>query len=348
MTERKDYFKTICKVGSVFGTTLDRDELLDLIVQNAVDTMEGKGACLFLIDEEKDVSVPVAQKGLSQSYLHAGRKPSSEAVSNFLGGGYLSIRDATSDPRAENHEQKKAEGIASILVVPVMVKGKVTGTLALYTASPRDFSEDEVDFLSALAEQGGMAIEHARLIEKIREDTKLFHSLATSINSTLDVKEIFHSLSEDMASALGVKAASIRLLDKDRKTLELMASYGLSEKYLAKGSVSAEKSIAEALKGKSVVVKHASTDKGVQYKKEKKEEGIDSILCVPIKVKEEVIGVLRLYSGVPREFTEDEIMLVSALACMGGLAIQNASMYLMLQDDIKNMKEDLWVHKSWF
>lgn len=348
MTEKKDYFKTICKVSSVFGTTLDRDKLLDLIVESAIDTMEGKAACLFLTDEKKDVSLPVAQKGLSQNYLHAGRGSASKTISDVAKEGYLSISNATADSRAENHEAKKAEGIASILVVPVRVKGKIIGILALYTSSPRDFSKDEADFLSALAEQGGMAIENARLIEKIRENTKLFHSLATSINSTLDVKTIFHSLSEDMASALGVKAASVRLLDKDKRTLELMASYGLSEKYLAKGSVSAEKSIAEALNGKPAVVKDAATDKGVQYKNEKKEEGIESILCIPIKAKEEVIGLLRLYSGVPREFTEDEIMLVSALAGIGGMAIQNASMYLMLQDDMDSMKEDLWVHKSWF
>ncbi|MBW2630684.1 MAG: GAF domain-containing protein [Deltaproteobacteria bacterium] len=348
MTEKKDYFETICKVSSIFRTTLDRDELLDLIVESAIDTMEGKAACLFLTDEKKDVTLPVAQKGLSQNYLHAGRGSAAKTMSDVMKEGYLSIGNATTDSRAENHEAKKAEGIASILVVPVMVKGEIIGILALYTASPRDFSKDEIDFLRALAEQGGMAIENARLIEKIRENTKLFHNLATSINSTLDVKAIFHSLSEDMASALGVKAASVRLLDKDKKTLELVASYGLSEKYLAKGSVSAEKSIAEALKGKPAVVKDAATDKGVQYKDEKKEEGIESILCVPIKIKEEIIGVLRFYSGVPREFTEDEIMLVSALAGMGGMAIQNASMYLMLQDDMDSMKEDLWVHKSWF
>ena len=79
-----------------------------------------------------------------------------------------------------------------------------------------------------------------------------------------------------------------------------------------------------------------------------KEEGIVSILCVPIKAKEEVIGVMRLYSGVRRDFTEDEIMLVTALAHQGGLAIQNASLYLMLKEDIKDYKDDMWSHRSWF
>ena len=106
--------------------------------------------------------------------------------------------------------------------------------------------------------------------------------------------------------------------------------------------------LTEALTGKPVVVEKAASDKGVQYRKEKEEEGIMSILCVPIKSKNEIIGVLRLYSGVEREFTDDEIMLVTALALQGGLAIQNASMYLMLQEYMKDLKKDMWSHRSWF
>jgi len=344
---KNDYFKTICTVSRAFGTTLDKDEILDLIVQSAVDTMKGKAACLWLLNEETDKFVPAAQKGLSKKYFEL--VINAQKIANVVRKeGYIHAHDATKDPRLNHHEAKKAEGIASMLIVPVMVKDKLMGVLSLYTSETRSFSEDEIALLTALAEQGGMAIEHARLFQKIRENTKLFHDLAANINSTLDVKKIMHILSADVAEALGVKAASVRLLDESKERLELVASYGLSEKYLNKGTISAEKSIAEALKGKPVVVKNAAEDKGVQYRKEKQEEGIVSILCVPIKSKDDVIGVLRLYSGIEREFTDDEIMLVTALALQGGLAIQNASMYLMLQQDMKDLKEDLWSHRSWF
>jgi GAF domain-containing protein len=106
--------------------------------------------------------------------------------------------------------------------------------------------------------------------------------------------------------------------------------------------------MAETIQGKSVTIKDATTDKRVQDRKSKKEEGIASILSVPIKAKEKVIGALRLYSGVPRDFTEDEVLLVSALALQGGVAIQNASMFLMLQEDMKVLQEDMWSHRSWF
>jgi hypothetical protein len=69
---------------------------------------------------------------------------------------------------------------------------------------------------------------------------------------------------------------------------------------------------------------------------------------VPIKVKEDVIGILRLCSAVKRQYPPDIIVLVEALAQTGGLAIQNASMYLALQDDMKELKDDIWSHRSWF
>ena len=70
------------------------------------------------------------------------------------------------------------------------------------------------------------------------------------------------------------------------------------------------------------------------------------MLYVPIKSKDNVIGVLNVYSSRPKEFTEDEVLLVTALAYQGGLAINNACMYMTVQDDVKDLKEN--IYKSWF
>lgn len=348
MTTKNNFFATICKVSRAFGTTSSKKEILDLIVDSAIKTMKVKAASLFLLDEEKDIFLTAAQRGLSKDYLHSKPIHARKMVDDILKKGHLAVLDATKDPRIENPKAKKKEGIVSLLVVPVLVSGKTIGILSLYTDSPRKFGNDEIEFLSALAEQGGMAVENARLIEKLKESTKIFLDLSASINSTLNLKTILQSLTKDVAMTIGVKAASIRLLNENRTSLQLAASYGLSDKYLNKGPISAEKSIAEALEGKPVVVKNASTDKGVQYKKEKKEEGIVSILCVPIKVKDEVIGVLRLYSSAAREFSDYEISLVTAIAHHGGLAIQNAGQYLLLKNDVKDLKDNTWSYRSWF
>jgi GAF domain-containing protein len=348
MAKEINYFKTICKVSKAFGSTLSQSKLLDLIVASAIETMDAKAACLFLADEEQDVFIPVAQKGLSDKYLHAQPLHAKKIVSAILKGGYLAIRDATTDPRVENHEIKKAEGIASILDVPVVVRNRTIGVLALYTAETRDFSEEEIDFLTALAEHGGRAVEITRLIERIRNNSELFLDLAANINSSLDIKKILHNMTADICEAFEMKGVLIRLLDKQSGNLELVASYGLSEEFLNKGPVSARKTMSRVMKGDTVIVHDVKNDRSVEYRDALRKEGIASMLVVPIKAKDEVIGIMRLCSGTKREYSEDLVMLVNALAQTGGLAIQNAAMYLALQNDMRDLKEDIWSHRSWF
>lgn len=348
MTGRSTYFKTFCTISKAFGTTLSKEKLLDLIVQSAIDTMDAKAACLFLADEEKDVFVPMAQKGLSDNYLHASPIRAKKIVGEILKGGYLSFYDATTDPRLENLEAKEAEGIASILSVPVMVKEKAIGVLSLYTAEHRDFSKDEIDFLAALADQGGIAIGRARLFERMSNNSMLFLDLASSINSTLDINQVLHILTAEICETLGMKGVLICLLNHKTGKLELVASYGLSEEFQNKGLVYIEKGIAQALKGDTVVMEDVSKNSRLRHREEIINEGVVSMLCVPIKVREEIIGVMSLFGGVVRKYPEDVIILVKALAHTGGLAIQNASMYLSLQEDKKSLEEDMWSHRSWF
>jgi signal transduction protein with GAF and PtsI domain len=350
MPVRIDYFKKLCELCQAFGTAGNRRELLEMIFTSAMELLECKAACLYLVEEGKPELMPVAQKGLSESYFRSRKSMlAKKIVPLVLKQGFFYCRDAATDPKLEYPDAKKAEGIASILAVPVMVKGRIIGVFCLFTARPRDFAPAEKEFVQLLAQQGGGVMEHARLIDHLRRETQLFFDLAVNLSGTLEVKEILHAMTTDLAKALGVKGASIRLLNEEGQTLELVASSGLSQKYLHKGPVSAQKSIAQALKNqKPVIILNAATDRRVQYRAMNKEEGIVTILAVPIKTKEKVIGVLRLYSKVLRHFTPEEIKLVTALAYLGGLAIQNAALYLMCQTDMKDLTEELWSHRSWF
>ncbi|HMK34818.1 MAG TPA: GAF domain-containing protein [Desulfomonilaceae bacterium] len=343
--EGNDYFKTFCRVSRAFGTTLGKQELLDLIVRSAVETMRGKASCLFLADEDQDVFVPVASHGLSENYLHAAPMRAKAVVEDILKGGYLVIKDATADPRLENREAKKAEGIASILVVPVILMDKAIGVLSLYSSETRDFSQKEIDFLQALAEHGGMAIHHARLFERLVQNARLFYEFASNVNSSLEIKKILHIMTADIADVFGIKGVAIRLLNKDTEELDLMASYGLSEAFLYKGRITSETGVARCLQGETVVV---NTEDNTEYQDEARKEGIASMLCVPITAGNEVIGMMKLCSETKRQFPEEMIQLVNALAHQGGLAIQNASRYLLLQEDKKNLEQDIWSHRSWF
>jgi GAF domain-containing protein len=237
-----------------------------------------------------------------------------------------------------------------MLVVPIIVRNKAIGILSLYTAEHRDFSEEDAEFLSALAEQGGMAIQNARLFERINKNSELFYEMSSNINSSLDIKTVMHIMSASICEAFGMKGVSIRLYNPDTDTMDLMASYGLSEKFLTKGPVSPEKSetVTKILEGETVYIRDVGTDPRVQYGEDARNEGIKSMLCVPIMSREEVIGEMRLCTGAERDFSEDVVKLVEALADQGGIAIQNASMYLMLQEDKKDLEKEIWSHRQWF
>ena len=174
---------------------------------------------------------------------------------------------------------------------------------------------------------------------------RLFRDVSKAVNSSLNVAEVLKLISENIVAALNVKACTIFLLDKDRQILDARASHGLSESYLKKGPLEADKSISGSLKGKTVLIYKVLNDPRIQYPEEAEKEGIVSILSIPMSVKGEIIGVLRIYTSEPRKFSHDEIELIYGLADMGGIAIDNARMYHHLKSDHERLIED--VHK-WF
>ncbi|MCK5349625.1 MAG: GAF domain-containing protein, partial [Desulfobacula sp.] len=84
------------------------------------------------------------------------------------------IHDATIDPRITYKENAKKEGVASILAVAIIVKKRIIGVLRFLTSERRDFSDAEINFATAVAEQGGIAIQNAKNYSKI---TKLITEL---------------------------------------------------------------------------------------------------------------------------------------------------------------------------
>jgi len=348
MTKEKDYFRTFCSLSQAFGTAATMEELLKLIVESATAAMKGKAACLFLADQKQDVFVPKAQHGLSDKYLHANPIKAKKVVGALKKEGHLMFEDAAGDPRLEHHAAKKAEGIASILTVPVMVDSRCIGVLSLYTAKKRAFSEDELFFLKALAGNGGIALKKARLLERIEKNSFLFLELASAINSSLDIRQVLQNMGEKTCKALGMKGVTIRLLNEDTNSLDMVSSYGMSQAFIDKGAVSAEKSIKAALKGETVVIEDIANDDRLQYPQETQKEGINSMVCVPMRSRERVIGVMRLYSECKRKYPRDFVTIVEALAHTGALAIQNASMYLSLKEDKKSLEEDIWSHRLYF
>ena len=181
--------------------------------------------------------------------------------------------------------------------------------------------------------------------ENEMEYFKSFRDVCKAMSSSLNLKEVLDLIVNNVTMILNTKACTIFLINREKKRLEISASYGLSETYLKKGPVDVDKSIIASLDGESVLVYDATNDSRIQYPEGAREEGVASILSVPIPVKGEVIGVLRIYTSQPRNFSDNENEFISGLAEMGGIAIENARMYDYLKADHENLINE--VHQ-WF
>jgi GAF domain-containing protein len=178
---------------------------------------------------------------------------------------------------------------------------------------------------------------------------RTLREVAITINSILNPDVVPHSIVKSVAKALGAKGCSLMTLTPDSKALVHSANYGLSEWYLEKGPLSSDKSVSEALHGKSVAIYDAATDERLQYREEAKEEGIASMLCSPMILREEVIGVVRVYTSKPRRFTFDDTYFVETVANLGAIALENARLYDSIKKDRDAFCKDMleWRTARW-
>jgi GAF domain-containing protein len=159
-----------------------------------------------------------------------------------------------------------------------------------------------------------------------------------AISMSKDPEDVVVTTVEAVKTALKAKGAALFLVNRKNHELELAAANGLSRDYLAKGPLSALKSIAASLETGPVAIYDVGDDPRIQYPKEAKKEGIASILSVPVAIHGQVIGSLRVYTAEPWEFTLEDVNLVQAVAQMAGMALDMARLAKGYKSSIEILK----------
>ncbi|MGH2443869.1 MAG: GAF domain-containing protein [Chloroflexota bacterium] len=170
------------------------------------------------------------------------------------------------------------------------------------------------------------------------------YQITLRISSSLDLDDVLNYVSEETARAVQCKAAAVRLLDESGKFLEMRAVFGLSESYLNKGPVELSRSPVDKqiLEGKSSQLADVSSDTGFQYQQEAGREGIVSVASMPLIARGRPIGVLRVYSRTRREFHENEMHFLVAVADLAALSIENARLYDQMRRNYEDTMNTLW------
>ncbi|MFW6298024.1 MAG: GAF domain-containing protein [Desulfosalsimonas sp.] len=159
-----------------------------------------------------------------------------------------------------------------------------------------------------------------------------------AISHSKDPEEVVLLAVESIARALDVKGAALFLVNRETRELELAASFGLSKNYINKGPLSALKSISESLEQGPVAIYDVADDPRIQYPEEARTEGISSILSVPVMIQGRSIGVLRVYTAEPWEFTLEDVNFVQAMGSITGMAIDMARHYKGMKQSIDALR----------
>lgn len=172
--------------------------------------------------------------------------------------------------------------------------------------------------------------------------------ITKSISHSMDPEEVALMTVDAVRTALDAKGCALFLFDKQKNELKLGASFGLSGRYLDKGPVSALKSIADSLEEGPVAIYDVMDDPRLQYPEAAQQEGIASILSVPMVVSGKTIGAMRVYTAEKWEFALEDINFVQALAQIAGICIAMARYSKGLKNSIDVLKtmKDIHSRKS--
>jgi signal transduction histidine kinase len=168
-----------------------------------------------------------------------------------------------------------------------------------------------------------------------------FRSISTLVHSITSVDEVLELVVWKTNEVLGAKGTILRILNLETEEPDLFASYGLGEKYLSNDPVSSRKMITDLCQqNKIVIIEDIATDSRVKNKKELKKDGIQMILDVPLILRTEMLGIIRVYFSERREYLDEELSFVGAVAETCACAIDKARMI----EEQKSQYDQLALH----
>lgn len=170
-------YETLLKVTHAISHSKDPEEVVLMTVESITRALQVKGCAVLLINRKTRELELAAEYGLSDEYVNKGPLSAMKSIAESLEEGPVAIYDVADDPRIQYPEQAQKEGIASILSVPIVAGGRTIGALRVYTAEPWEFTMEDVNFVQAMGNITGMAIDMARHIKGLKHSIEVLKTL---------------------------------------------------------------------------------------------------------------------------------------------------------------------------
>jgi len=206
------------------------------------------------------------------------------------------------------------------------------------------FAKEELKYKKIIEKKGRIIEKRNRELGALLKDLSVLYNINQVISSTIELKDLFNVVTNVVAETFGYKEFAILILDEEKNTLRVIASYGFQQDEKIMGM---EFKLGEGVSGivaesgRRILIKDTRKDsRYLHYKGEKKEEG--SFLSIPIKLKDRVLGMINFNNNKVDGFPAYDVRLLTAVANYLAVAIENARLYektryLSITDDLTGL-----------
>lgn len=160
----------------------------------------------------------------------------------------------------------------------------------------------------------------------------------SEIHASFDLEATQNAVVRHAVMLYDARGASLMLFNASEENLLASATFGLSESYRSKGTVSPRKSLGETIDKTPVIIRDVTADPRVQYPEAAVQEGIRSIVGMPLTGGSALVGALRLYFSQPRGFAPEEMESLQALTHQAGLALKKAFYFASMKAAVSDIQ----------
>src|SRR5215475_2933233 len=335
---------TLAQIGEEVNASLDLDEVLARTAALIKKHIDYEIFGVLLVDEDARTlrhrfSIGYNRELAANLVIPLGQGITGTAAAT---GHAVRVSDVSKDPRYIN----AIDTVRSELAVPLMLQGKCVGVLDIQSNHPDYFTKEQQSILTLLASRLAVAIDNARLFERVRSQAEtllLLNEVSREMSSILDVEELLRRAAEQVKRVIDYQILSIMLYDEEQKVFRHRLDVKHGQRVQGKLRVAASEGIvgAAATLREPVLVPDVSVDpRYLMVNPETRSE-----LAIPMVHKGKIIGVLDLESPQLNGFREDHVQTLSILAANLAVSLENARLYEQVARDEARLERDLQAAK---
>jgi GAF domain-containing protein/DNA-binding response OmpR family regulator len=325
----------LLETGQNLTSTLDREQALKLITSNAVELVRADKCHIFSLQtsQGEQVLIPIATNSqYAEQILQTKLKPGQGVTGRAVQSGVGQIANRVDLKAGSFRVPGTPAEPESLISVPLISGGQVTGALTVSRSGEEEFTERDLQLISALSGHAAKMLENTRLFTEVKQrsqELSALNAVANTASQSLTLQEILDSTLDRIAGVMPGSASLISLRNPTSGELEFTFQRDLPESLT---SSLQERDLQGALyevtanKGQIYSIPDLTQDAVIETE-HLVQAGLRALLCTPLIAKGEIIGILSVFGTEPNIFSAADVSLLTAIGQQIGVAVRNAQLY---------------------